>query len=82
MDELELLGPIGPVARQRLDQAEVRVGDEELGVGAPDDDGTHLGVVGELAGEVPEGADEDGVEQVDRGMVEGHERDPLVDVDS
>ena len=82
MDELEPLGPVGPVARQCLDEAEVRVGDEELGVGASHDHGADLGVVRELAGQISEGADEHGVEQVDGGMVEGYERDPAVDVDS
>jgi hypothetical protein len=82
VDELELLGRVGPVAWQRLDEPEVGVRNEELGVGAPDDDGAHVAVVSQLARELPEGADEHGVEQVDGWMVEGHERDPLVDLDS
>jgi hypothetical protein len=82
VDELELLGAVGPVAWQRLDEPEVGVGYEELGVGAADDHGAHVAVVGQLACELRERADEHGVEQVDGRMVEGHERDPLVDLDS
>ncbi len=70
------------VAWQRLDEPEIRVRDEELGIGAPDDNGPDVVIVGQLTGELPEGADEHGVEQVDGRMVEGDERDPLVDVDS
>ena len=82
VDELELLGAVGPVAWERLDEPEVRMRDEELGVGAPHDDRAHVAVASQLAGELRERADEHGVEQVDGRMVEGHERDPFVDVDS
>src|SRR5262249_59956169 len=54
VDELELLGPLAPVAGKRLDEREVGVRDEELGVGAPDDDRAHGVVLGQLTRELPE----------------------------
>jgi hypothetical protein len=53
VNELQLLGSVAPVAGQRLDERQVGVRDEELGVGAAHDDRPHVLVVGQLTGELP-----------------------------
>ncbi|TMA52797.1 MAG: AbrB/MazE/SpoVT family DNA-binding domain-containing protein, partial [Deltaproteobacteria bacterium] len=80
MEEAERRRP-GGVRRKLLDQRDIRVRDEEVGVGAVEDDYAHRVVGLELLPDPVELAHEREVEEVDRWVVDGDERHPAIDAD-